>query len=102
MFLSILPHIVIIILLAFSFNPENPYAYYTILRILTSAMSLYMAFFYYSKSYKTLVWFFGVAAFTFNPILKITLTREIWLIIDVFTILLFSVSAIIYAKLRRK
>ena len=102
MIFPILPHIVIIGLLAFSFYPENPYAYFTLLRILVSAMSLYLAFFYYSKSYRSLVWLFGVTAFIFNPIFKIYLTREIWLVIDFFSIILFLASAVLYTKLGRK
>ena len=59
-----------------------PYGFYTIVRIITTIVSIYLSLGYYSVGKKNLAITFGVIALLFQPLIKIALGREIWLIVD--------------------
>lgn len=70
-----------------------PYGYYTLLRIIITAVSAYYAYYLYeNKLNETLkFWFWGLIfiAILFNPIFPIYLDRETWGLIDIITALFF-------------
>lgn len=62
-----------------------PYGYYTLIRFVSMAVFVYLAFSYYDKSQKvtTLVFVFCSLAILFQPFIKIALGRVMWNIVDV-------------------
>ena len=74
-----------------------PYGYYTLLRIVTTGVFIWAAFVSHERKYTTLSWIFLVGAILFNPIIKIHLPKEFWIIIDIAaaTILLINRKSIL-------
>ena len=83
---------------------DNPYSFYTFLRIATAIVMVYLAYKTYENDEKDgLVWIFGAIAILFNPFIPVYLSREVWAPIDIIvaaTILITSLnlSEKIYTK----
>ena len=60
-----------------------PYSYYTLLRIVATVVFLWPAFVSYSRKEKMLPWAFAATAILFNPLVKIHLTKELWVVVDI-------------------
>jgi hypothetical protein len=60
-----------------------PYGYYILLRLVACGTFGYAAYIAYTKNNQSLPWFYGVMAVLFNPIIKIHLPKEYWVVIDV-------------------
>ena len=60
-----------------------PYGFYTIVRIVTTIISAYLAYEYYTQYKKGLAITFSIVAVLFQPFIKFALGREIWLIVDI-------------------
>ena len=71
-----------------------PYGYFTIVRIVTTIISGYLAYNYYTESKKELALAFAVIAGLFQPFIKFALGREIWLVVDVIVAILLIVLAL--------
>ena len=81
------PQVVAIIMLVIALNPENPYGYYVLLRIVCCVVFGYLALMAYRQEKKEWTWILGITAFIYNPIFRVSLNREIWTVINVITIL---------------
>jgi len=57
---------------------KMPYGYYTLLRIVATAVFVWAAFVSHSRQHQALPWVFGFAAILFNPVIRIHLDRSIW------------------------
>ncbi len=88
------PQALIIILMLVALNPANPYAYYRIMRVLCTAAFLYLSLHSFRASQKNWGWIFGVASFVYNPIYPLHLTRSIWTVINIITIIIAALSVI--------
>jgi len=60
-----------------------PYGYYTLLRLVACGVFAFAAFVAFDRKSKTLPWVYGLLAVVFNPIIKIYLPKEVWVLIDV-------------------
>jgi hypothetical protein len=60
-----------------------PYGYYTLLRIVASAVFAWAAFASFERNSQFLPWIFTLLVVLFNPIVPIHLTKELWSIIDI-------------------
>jgi len=60
-----------------------PYGYYTLLRLVATGVFVWAAIIAHEKKDNVLPWVFGLCAIVFNPIIKIHLPKEFWLVIDV-------------------
>ena len=70
-----------------------PYGYYTLLRIIVTGVFTWSAIINYKKGNQSLLWASGLLALLFNPFLKIHLTKELWVFIDIGTgIFLLSIK----------
>jgi len=69
-----------------------PYGYYSLLRTIVTGVSIFGALICHEKAINLTYVFVGIAI-AFNPFLKIELTREIWIPIDIATAIFF-----LYAK----
>lgn len=60
-----------------------PYGYYTLLRLLACGFFIWAAIINHQEQGKVLPWVFGFLAVLFNPIIKIYLPKEFWMVIDI-------------------
>ena len=80
------------IMLLWALYPENPYVYYTILRIVIFISAIYISTKYYQASNEKWLWIYGIIAFIYNPIFSIHLNREIWSVVNIATIVVIVIS----------
>lgn len=95
---SLLPQVIGIAMLLWALNPENPYGYYVLLRIVICAIFAFLAFKAFEKDNNAWVWMCGVTAVIYNPIVRIHLTREIWTAVNVVTIVLLGMTIVVLRK----
>ena len=62
---------------------DMPYGYYQLVRFLAMIAFAYFAYSNYEKGNNSLVFLYGGLALLFQPLLKISLGREIWNVVDV-------------------
>lgn len=60
-----------------------PYSYFVFVRFVAMVFFAYMAYHYYQIEKMPLVWSYGTLALLFQPLLKISLGREVWNVVDV-------------------
>ena len=61
---------------------DHPYAYYTILRIVTFVAALVALLVAWKAQAMWALWLFGVIALLFNPIVPVHLAKDIWRYLD--------------------
>jgi uncharacterized membrane protein YhaH (DUF805 family) len=88
----IIPQVVCIGMLVWALNPDNPYGYYILLRIVLSASCAYLVLRAADLDKTPWLWILGVTAVVYNPIIPVHLTREIWSVVNVATIVLLFVT----------
>jgi hypothetical protein len=76
-----------------------PYGYFTLLRFIVTAVTVYVAYISYEQGRENWTYAFGFIAVLFNPIIPIHLTREIWLPIDL-SVATFLLASISFLKLK--
>ena len=92
MFLKRRPHFIpSVIVTGFLFGALAPwpYGYYQLLRWITCAGAVFVAYNAYVFAQKWAVWPFGVLAVLFNPISPIHLKRDTWQVLDVVAAVVF-------------
>lgn len=62
-----------------------PYDYYTILRIVVCVFFIWSAFIAFEKKIEIFPWIFCTLAILFNPLMKIHLSKPIWMVMDAST-----------------
>ena len=70
-----------------------PYGYYTLLRLVACGIFAFAAFIACERKGKLLPWLFGFMALIFNPIIKVSFTKEVWMVIDVAAAILLVITA---------
>ena len=70
-----------------------PYGFYTLLRWVICAISVYVAYNFYKSKLSAWTFVFGSIAILFNPLFPIYLTKSSWVGIDFISSILFFVSA---------
>jgi outer membrane protein assembly factor BamB len=78
-----------------------PYRYYTALRIAVSSVSIYAVFLAYYRQKQLLLPPFIVIAVLFNPVFPISLSRVLWIVIDVICGVFFTFSMLLLRKPRQ-
>lgn len=71
---------------------RHTYGYYSLLRWVTCAIAVYLAFTSYSIKKVPWTWLFAFIALLFNPISPIRLDRQTWAYLDVATAIVFFIS----------
>jgi hypothetical protein len=82
----LIPQVICIIMLVGALNPQNPYAYYTLLRWVCFGVFAYLSFQSFEQKKQGWVWVFGITALIYNPIFRVHLNREIWSVVNLATI----------------
>ena len=93
-----IPQAIVIPLLLWALNHDNPYGYYILLRWITCACFAYLAVHALALEKTGWVWTLGVTAVVYNPLLRIHLTREIWSVVNVATIVVAVASIFVLAN----
>ena len=87
-----IPQAIAAVMLLWALNPDNPYGYYILLRVICCAVFGYLAIQAASQEKQGWVWILVVTAVVYNPIIRIHLTREIWSAVNVVTIIVAGAS----------
>lgn len=87
--------------LLWALNPENPYAYYILLRWMCCSTFGFLAFKSLELNKSGWLWIFASAALLYNPIARIHLNREIWSVVNLASVVILLSSVFVF-KARRK
>ena len=87
-----MPQVICIIMLLWALNPDNPYAYYILLRWVCCGIFAYLAFQAFEQKQQGWVWVLGITALIYNPIIPVHLNRELWSVMNVVTIVISGAS----------
>lgn len=68
-----------------------PYGYYTFLRLIVFVFSLFLAYQLREKNCSNWIIFLIFMAILFNPLIPVYLSKEIWVLIDLFSATLFLI-----------
>lgn len=79
-----------------------PYGYYQLLRWVTCAAAVFVAFVAYDWQKKWATVLFGFIAVLFNPLIPIHLTRELWQPTDIICAFVFGASCLFLKKPREE
>lgn len=71
-----------------------PYGFYTIVRIVTTIISAYLAYEYFSRNKNELGITFTIIAVLFQPFIKFAIGRDVWIVIDFVVAILLLMLAI--------
>ena len=91
---------VIMILIA---NLKMPYGYYSLMKVIVSASCLLGTIEEYKRgAVKSQAWFIITVSFAilYNPLIKISLGRNLWIIVNILTIVLFIMHYLHFKKLK--
>jgi hypothetical protein len=66
-----------------------PYGYYTFLRIATTCGAILYCFHFVGKNQMNIVYLFALIGILFNPLIPVYFGKEIWMVIDIITAVLF-------------
>lgn len=90
-----LVEVIAIAMLLLALMPHNPYVYYNILRITICFISIYLVFRSYKQGMKQWMFPFVITAVIYNPLIRVTLTRNTWSLINIATIILFIIEIVV-------
>jgi hypothetical protein len=68
---------------AHGYLPYLPYGYYTVLKIVATGVFIGAFLVSFYRDVSLLPWIYLLLAITFNPIIKIPLPSELWMIVDI-------------------
>lgn len=89
---SWIPQVIVSVMLAAALVPDNPYGYYILLRWVVCGIFAFLAFRALGQDKIPWVWILGITAAIYNPFIKTYLSREIWSIVNVITIVIAIAS----------
>jgi len=72
-----------------------PYGFFTVLRFVVCASSIYLAWLAYDHTNSWAAYVFGFIAILFNPVIPVYLNKPLWLKIDIITGLFLIISIIL-------
>ena len=75
------------VMLGIALLPIRYYGYYVLLKIVICGGCAFLAAIAYGDGRKYLVWFGGGLAVLYNPIIRFPLGRELWMVINILTII---------------
>lgn len=69
-----------------------PYGYYTFMRLVVCGCAATLAYLFYRSSRQIQAWAFGLTALLYNPVAKVSMERETWMLFNLVTAALFAWS----------
>ena len=88
---------VVILLLALMVL-DMPYGFYTLLRLVIFASAVTLAYLASRGMQAALVWVLGLIAVIYNPFIPLSLGRNVWEFVNLFTIVLFLIAGFMIRK----
>lgn len=88
-----IPSIVSSIMLLICLIEGLPYGYFNLLRLVVCGTSVFNILQFDKDENKVLYWTFIFTAILFNPLIPIHLVRDLWLILDLLSVLPMSIAA---------
>lgn len=88
-----IPSIVSSIMLLICLIEGLPYGYFNLLRLVVCGTSVFNILQFDKDENKVLYWTFIFTAILFNPLIPIHLDRDLWLILDLLSVLPMSIAA---------
>ena len=79
--------VMMMVMLGIALFPIRYYGYYVLLKSVICGGCAFMAAIAYGDGRKYLVWFGGGLAVLYNPIIRFPLGRELWMVINILTII---------------
>jgi hypothetical protein len=89
-----LPQIIASLMLLWALNPRNPYGYYILLRFVCCGVFAFLTLQALAHKMHGWTWVFGITALLYNPFFRVHLTREIWSLVNVVTIVIAAASIV--------
>ena len=87
-----IPQLIAIIMLLWALNPDNPYGYYRLLRLVCCVIFIYLCVVSINYKLQGWPWVLGTVALVYNPLVPLHMTRGIWSVVNIATILIAAVS----------
>ena len=79
--------VMMMVMLGIALFPIRYYGYYVLLKIVICGGCAFLAANAYDDGRKHLVWVMGGLAVLYNPIIRFPLGRELWMVINILTII---------------
>ena len=79
--------VMMMVMLGIALLPIRYYGYYVLLKLVICGGCAFLAANAYDAGRKHLVWFMGGLAVLYNPIIRFPLGRELWMVINILTII---------------
>lgn len=79
--------VMMMVMLGIALLPIRYYSYYVLLKLVICGGCAFLAANAYDAGRKHLVWFMGGLAVLYNPIIRFPLGRELWMVINILTII---------------
>ena len=70
-----------------------PYGYSILLRLVACGVFAFAMFIAFEKKHKSLPWVYGLLALLFNPLIKVYLPKDVWVVVDVAAAILLLATA---------
>lgn len=83
--------VMMMVMLGIALLPIRYYGYYVLLKIVICGSCAFLAAIAYGNGRKYLVWLGGGLAVLYNPIIRFPLGRELWIVVNILTIILLIV-----------
>jgi len=96
-----IPQVICVLMLLWALNPNNPYAYYKLLRWVCSGIFAYLAFQSFEQKKQGWVWTLGITALLYNPIFPVHLNRKLWSVVNVVSIGI-AVASVFAFKVKKR
>jgi len=90
-----IPQAISIPILLWALYPDNPYGYYRLLRVIVCAVFAYLCYATIKRKLEGWAWVLGVSAVIYNPIFSLHLTRGIWSVVNVVSVMILGLTIII-------
>jgi len=87
-----IPQAIAIPMLLWALYPGNPYGYYRLLRVVCCAVFAYLCFSAVRLKLQGWAWVLGIMALIYNPLFPLHLTRTIWSVVNLVTVLIAIAS----------
>lgn len=62
---------------------DLPYGYYQLLRLVVTGYAIWLAFWWSGTKVQAWMWIFGFVAIIYNPVFKISMSREVHSVVNV-------------------
>jgi heme/copper-type cytochrome/quinol oxidase subunit 2 len=87
-----IPQTVATCMLLGALNPDSPYGYYVLLRWVCCGVFAFAAVRAAARDQQGWVWILGITAAIYNPIFRVHLTRTMWPVVNIVTIVIALTS----------